>query len=180
MTTTLVTGTGNPTDVADLQTAVKTFDEVRLKGTFDFKGLESGTPKRVITITKNVRIRVEPGESLTIIGGEKPFLVAAAGIVVSFEGLHFEKSLGSAISATAAADLTISDCTIMGVFPVWNPGVSLNVAAAIGINGVTGNLSIVGNTIDVGADSGVSNVDSSNGMVLTGPAKTIQVSGYNV
>jgi hypothetical protein len=175
MTTTLITGTGNPADVTELQTAVKTFDDVRLKGTFDFSGLESGTPKRVMTITKNVRIRIEPGEKLTIIGGEKPFLVAAAGIVVSFEGLHFEKSRGSAIAATAAADLTISDCTIKGVFPVWNPSVSLNVAAAISASGVTGNLSIVGNTIDVGVDTEVTNADSTNGMILSGPAKTIQV-----
>ena len=58
--------------------AVNSFEDVRLKGTFDFRGLESGTPKRVITITKNVRIHIEPGESLTIIGGEKPIFGARA------------------------------------------------------------------------------------------------------
>ena len=180
MTTTLITGTGIPTDVTDLQRAVNTFDDVRLRGTFDFTSRESGTPKRVITVTKNVRIRIEPGESLSIIGGEKPFLVSGAGIKVSFEGLHFEKSSGSAISAAAAADLTISDCTIKGVFPVWTPQVSLNVAAAIGVAGVTGNVSIVGNTIDVGADTGVTNADSTLGMILNGPTKTMQVSGNTI
>lgn len=180
MTTTLVTGTGNPTDVTELQTAVNTFDDVRLKGTFDFRHLESGTPKRVITVTRSVRIRIEPGESLSIIGGEKPFLVSAAGVAVSFEGLHFEGSSGTAISAVAAADVTISGCTIKGVFPVWTPQVSLNVAAALGVAGVTGNVSIVGNTIDVGADTEVTNADSTLGMILNGPAKTMQVSGNTV
>jgi hypothetical protein len=180
MTSKLVTGSGAAADITELQKAVNEHDEVRLKGTFDFTGLGSGAPKRVITINRSVRIRVETGESVNIIGGERPFLVSQAGAVVSFEGLNFEKAKAIVISALAAADLTISSCTIKGVFPVFNPAVSLVVATAIGTSGITGNLRILNNTIDVGGGIEVTANDSTSAMVLTGPTTRIEITGNTI
>ena len=79
MTSTDVTATGNSSDdIKQINNAILSFDEVRLKGTFDFTGFESGMPKRVITIAKNVKISAQAGATPVIIGGEKPFLVSGS------------------------------------------------------------------------------------------------------
>src|SRR5688572_24412662 len=89
-----VVGTGVPaTDQAAVQAAVTAGGTVTLEGTFSFAGLGSGTPARVITIAGAVRIVGVPdaqGALPLIVGGTRPFHVAAPGATVVIEGVRFQ------------------------------------------------------------------------------------------
>jgi hypothetical protein len=123
--TVAVTGTGDPNlDVPTVQAAIDQGGSVVLTGHFSFDR-PPATPvgaiyNRMVTVSKSVVIsgnRDENGDLPTIKGGDWPFLVDAAGLQVTIQGLHFVNPNSGAIWIYAVAGITVADCQVQGVTP---------------------------------------------------------------
>lgn len=185
MPSTTIVGTNSSADVQLVQNAINQNRTVFLKGTFNFTGGESTPggqePLRVITIANSVRI---VGDGLNmIIGGERPFYVNNSQAEVSFEVLNFRNSMRIAIQSKSAKNLVVKGCRFFGMIPMQQQtpgGTVVNFASAIS-GTATGTMSILDNTIEMGNENDSSgNINSTNGMNLTGPTQNLEISNNNI
>ena len=172
-------GTGDPSiDVPAVQAAVNNGGDVLLKGTFSFTGVAVGSPHRVVTITNSVNlfgVVDENGDAPLIINGERPFLVAATGANVAFDGLQFQNPTTAAIWITSVGDLRIANCKFDGVVPGLI-GTELVGITSGSVGGPFGNISVLNNYIDGKATA----TFSTNGVILTGATGSVEISGNTV
>lgn len=152
-----VIGTGNPAvDVAAVQAAVDGGGVVKLKGAFSFD--LPPVDDRTILVTTGVAIEGVAdgyGNLPVIHGGVKPFQVNAPGASVSIRGLRFVGAFLTVIEVRAAHGVAVERCSIEGVVPLFASAIGSNLAIGIVLGfftsgGVTGEVSIANNFIDVG------------------------------
>jgi len=169
-------GTGSPAiDVPAIQAAVNQGGNVLLKGTFSFTGAGSGSPKRVVTISKNVNLAGaldDNGDLPLIVNGERPFFVSAPGADVTFEGLRFQTPKTAGISIASVGNLRIANCKFNGIVPgqVGTETVGFGIFSN---PGPYGSLTIVDNMIDGQATASF----GINGIILVGTAQSIEIAG---
>jgi hypothetical protein len=171
---TVVYGQADPSvDVLAVQAAVDMGGTVILRGTFDFLEVSlpggAGAPRRVITVTRAVRIH---GEEATILGGgsaaqagqQGVFLVDTTGNV-AITGIHFLSPHNTAIRVVRSGDVELAGNTVDGVIPspVGTPAGVQNAALAFHLNGGPfGAVSILENDIHIGGTED----DSSGGIFV--------------
>lgn len=122
----IVVGKNNPAaDVPAVQRAVdRGCATVRLQGSFNFSGISTGEPLRVVSVRRSVNIVGQldgQGHLPLIVGGETPFLVDAPGAVVRIQGLRFVGPVSKAVQVGAAKEAVVVNCVIEAVEPV-TPG----------------------------------------------------------
>jgi len=159
MADSFVVGTGDPIqDAANVQTAVDAGGVVSLWGSFDFSGMETGSPLRVVTVRSSVDVIGIPdgdGALPTLRGGQEAFFIDAPSADVSIEGLHLVDQTFSAIHVASVGSARIEGCRIEGVRPQFLPAQAQFVAIGIIIAGslvpgaVVGSVEVVGNDVDV-------------------------------
>jgi hypothetical protein len=173
-----VVGTGNPAqDVANVQAAVDAGGTVRMWGIFDFTGMETGSPPRVITISAQPVdiVGVATGDGLaTIRGGQSAFFVDAPGMDVTIERLNFIGQTATALTIASGGHVVVSRCQVESLQPAPQMPTGLSVAIGVGVNpGPVAFLEIDRNDIDVRAGTS----DNTVGILVSGPAPAPSTTG---
>ena len=171
----VVVGTGDPNvDIPAVQAAVNQGGQVLLRGHFSFDqpptksiGPRSSAPEIfTVLVSKEVVLSGAPdqqGEMPAIAGGTWPFVVEAAGVPVTIQGLRFVHPKAGAIRVVSVSGMVIANCRIEGIEPLAGPdsrgmAVGINISAVSGLptpaeagqpENVSGTISIVDNSIDV-------------------------------
>lgn len=152
-----IVGTGNAAaDVAAVQAAVDAGGLVRLQGTFSFD--VPPVDDRTVLVTTAVAIEGVPdanGNLPAIVGGVKPFQVNAPSAPFAIRGIRFVDAQLTVIEVRAAHGVTIERCRIDRVVPLFASAIGSNLAIGVVLGfftsgGVTGDVSIADNQIDIG------------------------------
>lgn len=164
--------TGDPAvDVARVQAAVDSADEVLLKATDEFTGAprpfdfgESSPGGGFIVLSRDIAIRGEmvgPNRT-TITGGFAPLRgLASNPVASSISGIDFESPGVAALFVTGATGIEFVDNRVRDVIglPDWLPGISKGQGVwVVGLYTVSGEILIADNSID--------GVDAQNGYGL--------------
>jgi hypothetical protein len=147
----VVVGTNNPAiDVLNVQQAVDECANVLLRGKFDFTGMETGDPLRVVTLRRSVNLvgqRDAQGRLPRIVGGNTPLLVDAPGAVVRIKGLRFVRPVLRAIQVGSAMEAFVANCVIEAVEPVTIGSARFGIVSGGSFESPINRLVVVDNTI---------------------------------